>query len=49
MANLSKYSFCRENGEPLAGFHFRKLGPTGRSDYLAGRLLLYVEGALSTT
>lgn len=34
MADISKYSFCRENGEHLAGFHIRKFGPAGRSDYL---------------
>jgi hypothetical protein len=30
MANESKYSYCRENREPLTGYHIRKLGPSGK-------------------
>jgi hypothetical protein len=37
---VSKYSFCRENREPLTGYHIRKLGTLGRLDHLVDTLAL---------
>jgi hypothetical protein len=39
-SNASKYGFCRENRNPLTGYHIRKLGPLGRADQLVDTLAL---------